>query len=367
MSFSFSDFFGDLKNFFRGGAVLGVDIGTTSIKIVEIKKKGDSFSLANYSILEVRDYLDHPNQALQTSSLKIEPRNVGYALRLALNEMKSKTGIAVATLPSFGIFATTLDFPELPAAEIEKAIQFQAPQYIPLPISEVSLEWRIVGSYTDKENKRHNKVLLTAIPNDIVKSYKQIFHQAGIRLIALEHEAFSLARAIRASFVGAPTLVFDIGAVSSTFFVVEQNTVKMVGQADFGGAYLTQAISRSLDISMSRAEDLKRRRGAVGAAGIDSELSTILSPFLDVIIQEGQRVQNLYESQFGVKIQKVALAGGGANLQGVEKYAADRFNLVPVHHTFTSTLQIRGELHSAARDLDNRFATAFGCASRYFL
>lgn len=365
MNFGLSDFFGDLKNFFRGGAVLGIDIGTSAIKIVEIKKTGDRFHLSNYSVLEVRDYLDHPNQALQTSSLKIEPTNIPYVLQTALREMKVKTNTAIATLPAFGIFSTTLDFPELPVAEIEKAIQFQAPQYIPLPVSEVSLEWRVVENYSDKENKHHNRILLTAIPNDIVKSYKQIFHHAGIHLIALEHEAFSLARAIRPSISDAPTLIIDIGAVSTTLFIIKQGSVKMIGQTDFGGMYLTQAISRSLDISMTRAEELKRRRGTVGI-GIESELSTILSPFLDVIIQESQRVQNLYESQFGTKVQKVAIAGGGANLQGVEKYAADRLNLVPAHHTFTSSLQMRGELAPATRDIDNRFAVAFGCARRYF-
>src|SRR3989344_2284521 len=119
MSF-IDDFFGDIRNFFRGGTVLGVDIGTASIKAVELRKTGDRFALKNYGILETRDYLDHPNAAIQTSSLKISEKDAASALRLLLREMKSKTNLAVATLPTFATFTTTLDFPDLPREETEK-------------------------------------------------------------------------------------------------------------------------------------------------------------------------------------------------------------------------------------------------------
>src|SRR3989344_418306 len=175
----FNDFFGDIRNFFRGGTVLGVDIGTASIKAVELKKMGDRFGMRNYGILETKYYLDHPNAAIQTSSLKLSEGDGAGTLRLLLREMKPKTNLAVATLPSFASFTTALDFPDLPREETEKAIRFQAAQYIPIPMDQVSLEWRKVGEYADKEGKKHQRILLTAAPNDVIKSYERVFKLAG--------------------------------------------------------------------------------------------------------------------------------------------------------------------------------------------
>lgn len=345
--------------------MLGVDIGTASIKAVELKKMGDRFALRNYGILETRDYLDHPNQAIQTSSLKISERDSASALKLLVREMKPKTNLAVATLPVFASFTTTLDFPELPPAETEKAIHFQAGQYIPLPISEVSLEWRRVGEYVDKEGKKHQRILLTAAPNDIVKSYERVYKLAGLRLVALEHESFSIARGLRGSLTDSTTLVVDIGAESTSAIVVEKGVIEYVGATDVSGIYLTQALSRSLEISMSRSEELKRRRGLLGT-GAESELSTILLPFLDVIIQETRRVKDLYEAQFGKKVEKIAFVGGGANLQGMDKYFSAQLNLLLAQHSFISGLLHPKELLPAERDLDNRLLVAYGCAKRYF-
>ncbi len=361
----FSDFFGDIQNFFRGGTVLGVDIGTSSVKMVELKKAGGRFSLKNYGILDTRDYLDHPNQAIQTSSLKVSDRDVASALALLVREVKPKSRLAVATLPTFTTFTTTLDFPDLPPEETEKAIHFQAPQYIPLPIKAVSLEWRRLGEYVDKDGKRHQRILLTATPNDVVKSYQQIFRLAGLNLVTLEHEAFAIVRALKGSLTDAVTLVVDIGAEATSSVVIDKGIVEYVGTAEVSGVYLTQALSRSLEISMSRAEELKRRRGLMGS-GVESELSTILLPFLDVIIQETRHVKELYERQGGKKVQKIMLLGGGANLQGIDKYVSGQMNLMLGQHSFLAGLDYPKELVPVAKDLDNRLAVAFGCAKRYF-
>ncbi|MBN2568446.1 MAG: type IV pilus assembly protein PilM [Deltaproteobacteria bacterium] len=359
------DFFGDIRNFFRGGTVLGVDIGTSSIKVVELKKAGDKFTLRNYGILETKDYLNHPNAAIQTSSLRINEDDAAAALKLLLNDMKPKTELAVATLPVFTTFTTMLDFPDLPPAEVEKAIQFQAPQYVPIPMAQVSTEWRKIGEYTDKDGRKHQRIILTATPNDVVKNYERVFKRAGLRLIALEHEPFAIARALKGSLTDIATLVIDIGAQSTSAIIINKGVVEYVGQTDVSGIYLTQALSRSLEVSMSRSEELKRRRGLLGT-GPEAELSTILLPFLDVIIQETRHVKELFETQFGKRVEKVMFIGGGASLAGIDKYASGQLNLMLGTHSFMQGLNYPKELIPALRDLENRLLVAFGCAKRYF-
>lgn len=360
-----SDFFRDIGNFFRGGAVIGVDIGTTSIKALELKKKGDVFSVASYGLLETKDYLDHPNQAIQTSSLKLSPTDAAAALSLLMRDMKPASKLCVASLPSFTTFATTLDFPMLSPEETAKAVGFQAAQYVPLPLSEVSLEWRKVGEYADKDGGKHQRILLVAVPNDVVKAYEEVFKRAGLKLVALEPEAFAMARALQGSLTEAPTVVLDIGAVSSVISIVRAGDVQYVTQTDYSGVYLTQALSRSLEISMSRAEELKRRRGLAGT-GAESELSTILLPFLDVIIQEVKRAKDSYEKLFGVKAEKLSIVGGGASLLGLERYVSAQTGFQIGHHSYTSGIAIPQGLVPVMKDLENRFALTYGLARRYF-
>lgn len=360
-----TDFIRDIGNFFHGGSALGIDIGTTALKVVEIKKAGDVFSLENYALLETKDYLEHPNQAIQKSSLKLSENDITATLKLLLRDMRPKSKLTIAALPSFATFATLLDFPALDDAETDKAISFQAAQFIPLPIAEVSLEWRRLSEYADKDGVRHQRVLLVAVPNDVIKIYTNICKRAGLKLIALEAEAFSLARALRGSFSEAPTLLVDIGGVSTGISVLAGGHVEYMTQTDYSGVYLTQALSRSLEISMTRAEELKRRRGLIGT-GTDSEIGTMLTPFLDVIMQETRRAIDSYEKNSGKKIEKIALAGGGANLLGVEKYFGAQFGLPLAHHSFTGGLALPPLLTPARKEMDNRFAIAYGCARRYF-
>ena len=124
---------------------MGVDIGTASIKIAELSRKEERPVLTNYGILETKEYLTHPNQVIQSSSLKISEKETAETLKILLREMKTKSRIAVGSIPAFTAFTTMLDMPVLSPEETRKAVEFQAPQYIPLPMSEVAVDWVKAG------------------------------------------------------------------------------------------------------------------------------------------------------------------------------------------------------------------------------
>lgn len=104
MKLGFLDFFKDIANFLKSGSVLGVDIGTVSVKMAEISRKGDKFKIANYGILETKRYLERPNQAIQTGSLEIVEKEAVGLLNVLLNEVKPKTKTVIASIPTFSSF-----------------------------------------------------------------------------------------------------------------------------------------------------------------------------------------------------------------------------------------------------------------------
>ncbi len=363
MKLGILNFLRDIINFLRAGSVLGIDIGTTSIKLAEIAKKGVKFKLLNYGILTTKEYLEHPNEIIQTSSLEIVEEKAAELLRILLNEVKPKSKTVVASLPAFSSFITLLDMPLMKKEETEKSVAFQARQYIPLPINQVSIDWIKVEEFEGERGGRFQRVLLIGIPNSIIKKYKNIFKIAGLRLVALEVESLALVRAL--GNLADPTLVIDIGGEATNIAVTEDGILKYAFSSDYGGIHLSQALSKSLGISIRRAEELKRHRGLTGREG-EAELSTLISPFLDVIIQEVRYARDFYENRYKKKVQDLMLVGGGANLEGIKGYFASQLNLKVKEPAISAEVEYDLKLEAIVKNLWRELALASGLAKKYF-
>ena len=344
--------------------ILGVDIGTTSIKAVELSKKGKMPYLSNYALLEHFGHFLRPNDVIQANSLKMSEKSVVNLLKLLLKKANFSTKQAMASVPSFASYTTLVEMPSMTEEETQKAMSFQIQQSIPLPLSEVSVDWIKVGQRQDDQGFDKQFILIVAIANDTITQYKSIFKQAGLTLKALEVEHLAYTRAV----VGAdktPTLILDIGARSSNITIVDQGFVKENNQIDYAGDSLTSSIVKGLGISYQRADELKRQRGILGGAG-DFELSTLQMPFLDVILQETEKTKAHFEGQSGVSLQRVLLVGGGAALPGITEYVEGKIGLPTVQGNGLLYVESPSSVDVVAGELQTRFATSLGLAIKHF-
>jgi len=356
-------FFQDIRMFLSSKIVLAIDIGTISIKAMEIEREKSVLSLKNYGILQTKEYLKRANAALQTSSLKLSEEDVSSLLKLMLDEMKPKTKHAIVSLPTFNAFYVPIEMVLMSPEDTTKSIAFQARQYIPIPIDQVTIDWVKVGEFNSDTGQRFQRILMTGIPNTLIKKYEKIFKNIGLKLIALEVETNSIARAL-AKKGELPTLVVDIGAESTSVLVVHDGLVQEVGQTDYAGVTLTQALARSLNISTTRAEELKRRRG-ISDSKKEYELSTSLYPFLDVIIQECGRLKTSFEKRSGMKVRTLTLTGGGANLLGIEEYFKSQMGLPIQHPGVLDSFKHIPELDALRNTFDRDLAVASGLTFRF--
>lgn len=309
------------------GDFLGVDIGTASIKAVEIEASPSTGTprLKNYAILESYSHLDRLNTAIQTSSLKMLEAETTALLKTLLKKMNPKTRNASASIPSFSAFTSLIEVPALSPDELIKTMRYQAQTVVPMPLGEATIDWAPVGEYTDENGVKKQQVFLVSVPNEVISRYRAVFKSAGLALKALEIEGLSLARTLT---LGDPTttLIIDIGARSTALLIAESGLLKYSAQTDFAGSSLTQAVSSGLGVSARRAEELKRQKGLLGQGG-EYGLSTLMLPFLDVILNEAKRVKDVYEKNYHGKVERIIVSGGGANLQGIEKYVTAQFQL----------------------------------------
>lgn len=138
-------FFEDIRNFFRYSRVLGIDIGTVSIKCIEIARgKKNTLALQTYGVLSTKEYLTRGNAALHSSSLKLSPQDIIPLLTTLLQETKPEAKHVVASLPLFAVFVVPLEMPMLTPQETARSVTFQARQYIPVSVNSVTLDWTVI-------------------------------------------------------------------------------------------------------------------------------------------------------------------------------------------------------------------------------
>lgn len=346
---------------------LGVDIGTTSIKVVEVKQGKTLPSIVNYGLLQSSGYLLRANDVLQNSSLKLFTESSTELLKALIKKMNPKTGEASASLPTFSVFMSVFEFPEMSQSDLEKSLTYQARQYVPLPISEVALDWIKVGEREDEKGFKFQQVLLISVPQELIKKYQIIFKGAGLNLRLLEIESLSINRSLIAQD-RTPTIVVDVGSLATNVSFFENGQFKFNFQSDYAGASLTQSLASSLNINPIRAEELKKEHGILNV-GPNYELSTIMLPFLDVIISEVKKAQFNYQSQFFTphKTERIILSGGGANLAGIEKYFEKEFNFPIIKASPFFKFEYPPLIEPLVKDLNPTFSVALGLALKEFI
>ncbi|MDP2641483.1 MAG: type IV pilus assembly protein PilM [Candidatus Yanofskybacteria bacterium] len=291
---------------------LGVDIGTSSLKVVELSKWGYRKTLKNYGEMEAKALYEKPFRTFEKNSLLLSSEDVARALRGVIQEAKMESRKAAFSIPAFATFFTNFELPPMTKEELPDAVRFEARRHIPVPISEVVYDWQLLEGKIGQ--KTPLKVLLVAVPTEALNQYQEIARLAKIQLIGMEAEVFGLLRAAQITTKKAVILV-DIGAQSTTVSVVSGKMVHLSHSIESSGNSLTARLSESLSIPYDAAEREKRSKGLR-----DALQARVLAPLLDLIVLEIQKVSRQFQQSTANPIERVILTGGTAVLPGFREY-----------------------------------------------
>lgn len=353
-----------VEEFFGAPRALGIDIGTTSIKAVQLSKEKGLIQLETYGVLENYGHLERVNEAIQTSSLKIMDELTANMLRQLLNSMQPTTKKAVFSIPVFSAFVTLMDLPKMTKKEYAEAIPFEAKQYVPIPVTDVALDWMDLGP-TPGGDQTKTQVLLVAVPQEIIMKYHRIAELAGLHLKAIELETIALSRAVIAQDPST-LLIVDIGARATNISVVDEGYVRITRSIDTGGGDLTQVIANALNVSPKVAEEMKRQKGLTVTPG-EEAFAGLLLPLLGVIISEIQKMSNLYYDKAHREVKKIILTGGASNIPGLGEHFAKEIGKEVVKGNPFSNIVHDPMLEPVLQDLAPVLAVAVGLAMRELL
>ncbi|NQV92930.1 pilus assembly protein PilM [Candidatus Kaiserbacteria bacterium] len=377
-----------VKNFFSsfnlggrgGGSILGIDIGSSSIKVVQLKKTRGVAVLETYGELSLGPYAELDIGR----ATNLAPAKLIEALRDILNEANTTTTECGVSIPFSASLISTMSFPgNIEETQLARMIPIEARKYIPVPISEVTLDWFVIPNNqnkylsqedTSKENKIADKgvdkstplnqtsVLLVAIHNSVLNKYREVLQGAGLSVSFYEIEIFSTVRASVNQGI-EPIMIVDIGAAATKVYVVEFGIVKISHIINKGSQDLTLALSRSLGVSVTEAEKLKREIGLIGITDKPQIKESILLT-LEHIFSESNRVLLNYQRKYNRSVSKVLFTGGGAVLKGLKEEAVGRFNTeVTIADPFSKT-QTPAFLEEVLKEVGPEFAVAVGVALR---
>lgn len=346
---------------------LGIDIGTSAIKIVELEKKQERHQLKTYGIFPLNEYLKHLGPKLRLEAARIEEKELAEMIKRIFQEADVQNKKVRFSIPVYSSFSIAIDLPPMPKEEIAAAIPFEAKRYIPVPLSDVILDWSIISSPPKliQKNQKENKVkaesiqaLLVAVPKETISRYTQIAQLANLQIQALEAETFSLAR----SLVGrdqTAILLVDTGARSTNISIIDGGYVRLTHNLEIGGAELSRGLAQRMNISIERAEEIKKisqqRRADVEA---------IINSIFDLIIAEIRKIIIRYQNQYQRRVEKCILAGSGVKVVNLPDYLSRQLNLeVSIGNPF-SRVVYPDVLRPAIQELGPALAVAVGLAMR---
>ncbi len=349
--------------------VLGLDIGTSSIKIVELAL-GRQPQITNYGVIENINHLTQPSKSLQSSAHAMGPENISDLLKQLLGKTGMRSGEVYATYPIFSSFATLLDFPALNKDEVERTISYSFRQYVPLTPDETAYEWIEAGEKKVSQpgdlgggGMIKKLFFLTAISKKIVANYTTAVQGVGLHLKSIESETLSVLRIMRAtSHLEERTIaVLDIGAYSTNIIVIRNGYVVVNRGLDSGGGDITRSIARGLGVDGTHAEEMKKKNG-LSYSVEQAAVYQLVYFALDFILEEARRVFGMYSSKFDEPISEVVLMGGASLLKGVDGYFSEKLGIKTTLYTQMHYFYVKPEATLSLERAFSQLVVAAGAA-----
>lgn len=306
---------------------LGIDIATSSIKVIELSGFAGRKTLENYGEISAEAFYKKPFRTFDKSTLLLSTKDISKAIAAILQEANIKSRRVAFSIPDFSSFFTTFTLPPMTKDEVPQAVKAEARRHVPLPLGEVVLDWQIINK-VKKDKVSSLKILLVAVPNEVINQYQKIASNLNLRLLALEAEVFGLIRALIKKEEKAIVGLIDIGARSTSCSIIENRVLKVSRSFDISGDDLTERLSKGLSVDHKVAEDLKKKYGILSFEKGEKQINVkeILTPLIDIIIRESEKIFRNFDLKENKKIEKIILAGGSVFLPGLVGYFKEHFN-----------------------------------------
>src|SRR3990167_9655604 len=299
----------------------GLNIGITSIKVVWLSHLKEGY-LLDASIISPA-----PQKGMLSES-PLDEEEMARAIRGAVDNAKIVSKYVNVAMPENQVYTKVIEMPVLSDKELSSAIFWEAEQNIPVPLSTITLAWNVLKRPQKAVGSEKMQILMVGAPTMLVNKYQKILSMAGLSVNALETESLSIIRALVLSENFPPTLIVNIGSVSTSLTIIRDGIMIFIFSIPIGGMAINRAISTDFGLTPAQAEEYKRAYG-ISKEAFGEKIGKATEPILNSILAEVKKTLVFYSEKYkdDKPIRQILLTGGSAKLLGIDLFFANNTNI----------------------------------------
>lgn len=339
------------------GQALGLDIGTASVKVVQLRREKEKIILDTYGEIALGPYGGQAaGQAVHLGEEKLVE-----AIQDVMKEAKVSARDTVVSIDSSAAYVSLVKVPKVDDSELRTMMPFEARKYIPIPLTEVQMDWwHIPTTINIGASERMINVVLAAVKNETLTTYDRIVKKLELTNVEYEIQGYSIARSVSPKSQGM-ILYADIGAQYTTLSLVHNSTVLDMHVISRGSQDGTIQLSKALSIPIDTAEETKRTFGYLGDKS-NPYVKDIMQLSSYPLFGEVARLSLMYERKYNQTIEGIILAGGGARLPGLMEAYNQTVHVAGRIATPFEQIEVPSFLHEMIERIGPTYAVAIGCA-----
>lgn len=301
----------------------GLDIGATTLKVVWLDTKGEGYVLKSSAIVPA------PSKGILSES-PLDQEEMAQAIQKAASAASIESKELNVALAENQVYTKVLEMPILSDRELRSAIYWEAEQYIPVPLTSVTLTWNVLERPKTPVSNEKMTVLMVGAPTILIQKYQKIIGMAGFSINSMETEILATVRSLIWGENFPTSIIVNIGAVSTSFAIIRNNIMVFTYSMPVGGSAINRAIATDFGFTPDQAEEYKKVYG-VSDKALGGKLGQATAPILNSIIVEVKKSLAYYSQKYkDMPARQVILAGGTAKLPGIDAYFANNIGVEAV-------------------------------------
>lgn len=339
------------------GQALGIDIGSSSIKVVQLRKEKEKIILDTYGEIALGPYAGQVSgQAVHLGEEKLIE-----ALQDIIKEAKVTAHESVVAIDASAAFVSLVKVPKVEDKELRTMMPFEARKYIPIPLTEVQMDWWYIPTTVNISANEHMiNVVLAAVKNETLTMYGRVIEKLGLAHVEFEIQGYSIMRSVPPKSSGM-VLYVDVGAQYTTLSLVHNNIVLDMHLISRGSQDSTLQLSKALSVPIDTAEETKRTFGYFGDKS-NQYIKDVMQLSSYPLFGEVARLSLMYERKYNQTIEGIILSGGGARLPGVLETYAETVHIPGRIATPFDQVDVPPFLNEMIERIGPSYSVAVGCA-----
>lgn len=337
------------------GDYFALDIGTTAIRVVQLRGSNGNWTLDKFASVPV-------DIQVSSSDAPEDQRRLGEVITTAVGQSGIKSKDVVVGIPSNKMFATVIDVPDMPANELASTIKYQAEQYIPMSLDEAKVDWALLGKSINDQTKV--EVLLASVANSFSESRLDLIESLGLNVVAIEPDSIALSRSLLPPGVADARLIIEISDFATDIVMTYADAPRLIRSLPSGLQTMVKATAQNLNVESQQAAQFITKFGMLPDK-LEGQVVRSLTNTVDQFVAEIVKSIKFFQTRYPrVPVGGMIVSEYGVTVPGLASYISEKVGLPVELGNPWQKVALSPAMQASLQDQSAQFAVALGLAQR---